>query len=65
MSSKITLDDVAVFLGASDIPPEIDYRIIESPTKGTACIVYFYEDELDKEAQKTVYDLTENLDDNT
>jgi len=62
MSSKITLDDVAVFLGASDIPPEIDYRISEVcplAIKGAVAVVYFYAEELDEEAQKTVYDLTD------
>ena len=53
--NKTTIDDVALMLGCSDIPPEIDYRIKECATKGVACIVYFYEDELSKEDQITAY----------
>lgn len=52
---KITINDVADMLGASSIPSEIDYRISESATKGTVAIVYFYEDKLKKQDQKTVY----------
>jgi hypothetical protein len=51
---KLTLDDVAVMLGCSDIPSEVDYRIKECATKGCVAIVYFYEDKLNKEKQKTV-----------
>tara|TARA_R110000782_G_scaffold200480_2_gene289329 strand:- start:907 stop:1197 length:291 start_codon:yes stop_codon:yes gene_type:complete len=54
MKNKITLGDVADMLSTSEIPPEVDYRIEESSTKGCVAIVYFYEDELSKEAQKTV-----------
>jgi len=57
MSNKITIDDVAVMLGASDIPPEIDYRISEVcplAIKGAVAVVYFYADELNGEDQKTV-----------
>ena len=53
--SKITKDDVADMLGCSDIPPKIDYTITECATKGVACIVYFYEDELSEEDQITAY----------
>ncbi len=53
--NKITKDQVADMLGCSDIPPEIDYRITECATKGVACIVYFYEDELSEEDQITAY----------
>jgi len=53
--SKITKEEVVDMLGCSDIPPEIDYRITECATKGVACIVYFYEDELSKEDQITAY----------
>ncbi len=51
---KITINDVADMLGASNIPPEIDYRISECATKGTVAVVYFYEDKLNDQDQKTV-----------
>tara|TARA_R100000655_G_scaffold9607_7_gene23840 strand:+ start:29 stop:211 length:183 start_codon:yes stop_codon:yes gene_type:complete len=51
---KLTINDVADMLGCSDIPNEVDYEITECATKGVACIVYFYEDELSEEKQKTV-----------
>lgn len=57
MKNKITLGDVADMLSTSEIPPEVDYRIEESSTKGCVAIVYFYEDELSKEAQKTEVDI--------
>jgi hypothetical protein len=53
--NKINKEDVADMLGCSDIPPKIDYRITECATKGVACIVYFYEDELSEEDQITAY----------
>ena len=51
---KITINDVADMLGASNIPSEIDYRISECATKGTVAVVYFYEDKLNDQEQKTV-----------
>jgi hypothetical protein len=56
---KITINDVADMLGASSIPSEIDYRISECATKGTVAIVYFYEDKLKKQDQKTVIKIKE------
>ena len=53
-NNKITIDEVADMLGASNIPPEIDYRIKECATKGTVAVVYFYEDKLNDQDQKTV-----------
>ena len=50
-------------LGCSDIPSEVDYRIEECTTKGFSqvfhgkgcvAVVYFYEDKLSKQEQKTV-----------
>lgn len=55
MQNKITIDDVAVMLGCSDIPEEVDYRIKECATKGCVAVVYFYEDKLNKEQQITAY----------
>lgn len=52
-NNKITIDEVADMLGASNIPPEIDYRITECATKGTVAVVYFYEDKLNDQDQKT------------
>ena len=66
MMDKLTVDDVAVMLGCSDIPSEVDYRIEECTTKGFSqvfhgkgcvAVVYFYEDKLSKQEQKTVLDL--------
>ena len=54
MMDKLTVDDVAVMLGCSDIPSEVDYRIEECATKGCVAVVYFYENKLSKEEQKTV-----------
>ena len=57
MKNKITLGDVADMLSTSEIPPEVDYMIEESSTKsitGCVAIVYFYEDKLNKQDQKTV-----------
>ena len=53
-NNKITIDEVADMLGASNIPPEIDYRIKECATKGCVAVVYFYEDKLNDQDQKTV-----------
>ena len=39
-NNKITIDEVADMLGASKIPPEIDYRIKECATKGTVGILW-------------------------
>jgi len=50
---KITVNDVADMLGASSIPPEIDYRISECATKGVVAVVYFYADKLSKQDQQT------------
>lgn len=58
-NDKITINDVADMLGASDIPSEIDYRISECATKGTVAIVYFYEDKLKGQDQKTSLSLFE------
>ncbi len=63
--SRLTLDDVAVMLGCSDIPSEVDYRIEECATKGCVAVVYFYADKLSKQEQKTVLDIEEMNDDNT
>tara|TARA_R100000278_G_scaffold115609_1_gene94598 strand:+ start:2187 stop:2396 length:210 start_codon:yes stop_codon:yes gene_type:complete len=52
-NNKITIDEVADMLGASNIPPEIDYRIKECATKGCVAVVYFYEDKLNDQDQKT------------
>ena len=51
--NKLTIDKVADLLGCSDIPSKIDYRITECATKGVVAIVYFYEEPLNKENQKT------------
>ena len=53
-NNKITIDEVADMLGGSNIPPEIDYRIKECATKGCVAVVYFYEDKLNDQDQKTV-----------
>ena len=53
-NNKITIDEVADMLGASNIPPEIDYRIEECATKGCVAVVYFFEDKLNDQDQKTV-----------
>ena len=53
-NNKITIDEVADMLGASSIPPEIDYNIKECATKGCVAVVYFYEDKLNEQDQKTV-----------
>ena len=58
-NNKITIDEVADMLGASNIPPEIDYRISECATKGTVAVVYFYEDKLNDQDQKTSLSLFE------
>ena len=50
---KITVNDVEDMLGASSIPPEIDYRISECATKGVVAVVYFYADKLSKQDQQT------------
>ena len=52
-NNKITIDEVADMLGGSNIPPEINYRITECATKGTVAVVYFYEDKLNDQDQKT------------
>ena len=52
-NNKITIDEVADMLGASNIPPEIDYSIKECATKGCVAVVYFYEDKLNDQDQKT------------
>ena len=52
-NNKITIDEVADMLGASNIPPEIDYRIKECATKGTVAVVYIYENKLNDQDQKT------------
>ena len=60
MMSRLTVDDVAVMLGCSDIPSEVDYRIEECAgvaIKGCVAVVYFYADKLSEEEQKTVLDL--------
>ena len=60
MSNKITLGDVADMLSTSEIPPEVDYMIEEPSTKsitGCVAIVYFYEDKLSEEEQKTTVDI--------
>tara|TARA_R100000734_G_C3316778_1_gene109450 strand:+ start:2009 stop:2182 length:174 start_codon:yes stop_codon:yes gene_type:complete len=54
MANKITTSDVACLLGSFDDFNEIDYRIKECATKGCVAVVYFYEDKLTKEQQKTV-----------
>jgi len=51
--TQLTIDEVADLLGCSSLPPEVDYRIAECATKGVAAIVYFYEEPLNKEEQKT------------
>jgi len=51
---KLTMHDVADLLGSFNDFDEIDYRIQECATKGCVAIVYFYEDKLSKEKQKTV-----------
>ena len=53
-NNKITIDEVADMLGASNIPPEIDYRITECATKGCVAVVYFYEDKLNDQEQETI-----------
>jgi hypothetical protein len=51
---KLTMHDVADLLGSFNDFDEIDYRIKECATKGCVAVVYFYEDKLNKEKQKTV-----------
>ena len=63
--SRLTLDDVADMLACSDIPSEVDYEIKECATKGCVAVVYFYEDKLNKQEQKTVLDIEEMNDYNT
>ena len=53
MQNKITTGDVADLLGNFNHFDEIDYRIKECATKGCVAVVYFYEDKLTKEQQKT------------
>ena len=55
---KLTKHDVADLLGSFNDFDEIDYRIKECATKGCVAIVYFYEDKLSKEKQKTVLERT-------
>jgi hypothetical protein len=55
MQNKITTGDVADLLGSFNDFDEIDYRIEECATKGCVAVVYFYEDKLTKEQQKTTY----------
>lgn len=63
-NNKITIDEVADMLGASNIPPEIDYRIKECATKGCVAVVYFYEDKLNDQDQKTTMGWSEWLNHN-
>jgi hypothetical protein len=51
---KLTMHDVADLLGSFNDFDAIDYRIQECATKGCVAIIYFYEDKLNKEKQKTV-----------
>jgi len=51
---KLTMHDVADLLGSFNDFDEIDYRIEECATKGCVAMVYFYENKLSKEKQKTV-----------
>lgn len=53
MANKITTGDVADLLGSFDDFNEIDYRIKECAAKSCVAVVYFYEDKLTKEQQKT------------
>jgi len=55
MQNQITTGDVADLLGSFNDFDEIDYRIEECATKGCVAVVYFYEDKLTKEQQKTTY----------
>ena len=57
--TKLTINEVADFLGCSDIPSEVDYEIKECATKGVTAIVYFYEEPLPELEQKTVTSVTE------
>ena len=57
MANKITTGDVADLLGSFNDFDEIDYRIKECAAKGCVAVVYFYEDKLTKEQQKTSIEL--------
>lgn len=51
---KLTINDVYDLLASSNEFDEVDYRIEECATKGCVAVVYFYENKLSKEEQKTV-----------
>ncbi len=51
---KLTINDVCDLLASSNEFDAVDYRIEECATKDCVAIVYFYENKLSKEEQKTV-----------